>query len=239
MLTAQSRLQATLADPFIALRSGNRLPQALVSEVMHQYLRDTEFAISNLIQLAHEEESQLQKLVTQLAALEPKLQFLQWDFKSSDMNEDFSDAYVIGAFNRMAEANQEAEALQREVASLQASIDTRQQSTQAIAGAIFQVAKQGISLVYGGLTAAPDGRFIGSAALKSIIWQARNQAMHFEEGTLKQPVKELFAILEKEHGPHFSLSMNGAQSKAKQVLSLLGWSDYTAYLADMKSLLSP
>ncbi len=206
---------------------------------MHQYLRDTEFAVQNLIQLAHEEERQLQMLCKKLEELEPKLKFLQWDYTSSDMNDDFSDAYVIGAFNRMAKAHQEAEALQREVASLQGSIGARQQSTQAIAGAIFQVAKQGISLVYGGVTAAPDGRVIGSVALKSIIWQARNQAMHFEEGEPKQAVKELFAILEKEHGPQFSLSKNGVRSRSKQVLELLGWNDYQAYITDMTSVLSP
>ncbi|MHB8950197.1 MAG: hypothetical protein ACYC4S_14175 [Rhodoferax sp.] len=153
------------------------------------------------------------------------------------MNDDFSDAYVMGAFNRMAKAHIEIEALQGEAASLQASIGARQQATQAISGAIFQVAKQGISLVHGGLAAAPDGRFIKSATVKSIVWQARNQAMHFEEGAPKQPVKDLFAILEAEHGPQFSLSLHGAQSRAKQVLDLLGWNEYSAYLTDMSLLL--
>jgi len=204
---------------------------------MHQYLRDTEFAVRNLIQLAHEEEAQLRTLSASLAALEPQLKVHRWDFESSDMNDDFSDVYVMGAFNRMAKAHIEFEALQREVASLQASIGARQQATQAISGAIFQVAKQGISLVHGGLAAAPDGRFVKSAAVKSIVWQARNQAMHFEEGEPKKPVKDLFAILEVDHGPQFSLSLHGAQSRAKQVLDLLGWNEYSAYLADMSLLL--
>jgi hypothetical protein len=206
---------------------------------MHQYLIDTEFAVRNLIQLANKEEEQLQMLSTKLAELEPKLKMLQWDFKSSELNDDFSDAYVMAAFHRMATVHQEAEALQLEVASLQASIGSRQQSTQAIAGAIIQIAKQGISLVSGGLAAAPDGRFIGSSALKSIIWQARNQSMHYEEGAPKQPVKAFFATLEQEHGPQFSLSVYAVQSRAKQVLALLGWNDYQSYLADMTTLLPP
>lgn len=204
---------------------------------MHQYLRDTEFAVSNLIRLAHEEEAQLRALCAKLVELEPQLKIHKWDFESSDLNDDFSEAYVMGAFGRMAKAHTEVESLQREVTSLQANIGARQQATQAIAGAIFQVAKQGISLVNNRLAAAPDGRFIGSAALKVIIWQARNQAMHFEEGAPKQPVKDLFAILEAEQGLQFSLAAHGAQSRAKQVLDLLGWHDYPAYLADMTLLL--
>lgn len=204
---------------------------------MHQYLKDTEFAVQNLFALAHKEESDLQMLSTRLAELGPKLEFLQWDFKSSDMSDDFSDAYVTGAFHRMASAHMEAEGLQRDVASLQASIGARQHSSQALAGAIIQIAKQGISLVHGGLAAAPDGRFIGSLSLKSIIWQARNQSMHYEDAAPKPGVKSVFAILEKEFGPQFSLSVHASQNRAKQILALLGWSNYQSYVQDMKSLL--
>jgi hypothetical protein len=206
---------------------------------MHQYLRDTEFAVSNLIQLAHKEEAQLWTLSIELKALESQLKIFKWDFESSDMNDDFSDVYVMSAFNRMAKSHIDVEALKHQVALVQASIGARQQATQAISGAIFQVAKQGISLVHGGLDAAPNGRLIKSVPVKTIVWQARNQAMHFEEGTPKQPVKDLFAILEAEQGPQFSLSAHGAQSRAKQVLDLLGWNEYPAYLSDMSLILSP
>lgn len=204
---------------------------------MHQYLHDTEFAVQNLIDLAHKEEQQLKTLRASLVNLESQLKIHQWDFQTSDMNDDFSDAYVMGAFNRMGRTHAEVQVTQQKVASLQASIGARQQATQAIAGAIFQIAKQGISLVHGGLAAAPDGRFIKSASLKAIIWQARNQAMHFEEGAPNAPVKSLFGILEVEQGPQFSLSAHSAQSRAKQVLDLLGWNTYSAYVADMSLLL--
>ncbi|NCT98291.1 MAG: hypothetical protein GXD23_13050 [Comamonadaceae bacterium] len=204
---------------------------------MHQYITDTEYAAKNLILLANEEEKKLQELSEQLKRAEAHQKAHKWDFESSDLNDDFSEAYVMAAFVRMANAAKQAEALQGQLASLQVSIGTHQQAVQAIAGSILQIAKQGISLVHGGLAAAPDGRKIGTVSLKQIIWQARNQALHYEEGNFKKPVSDLFAVLEVEQGLQFSLTGHPNQSRAKQIIGLLGWSDYVAYVRDMQSLL--
>jgi hypothetical protein len=61
--------------------------------------------------------------------------------------------------------------------------------------------------------------------------------MHYEEGSFKKPLLDLFAKLESEQGPQFSLATHPKQNRAKQVLELLGWSSYSAYLADMQALL--
>lgn len=204
---------------------------------MHQYIADTEFASQNLLQLATEEENKLEELSTQLRSVEAKLSAHKLDFESSDLNDDFSDVYVMGAFYRMAKAAQQAEVLHRQLATFQASIGTHQQAIQAIAGALLQIAKQGISVVHGSLAAAPEGRKIGTASLKEVIWQARNQALHYEEGKFKRSVTDLFTTLEREQGAQFSLVAHANQSRAKQVLSVLGWKSYAAYLSDMQSLL--
>ena len=204
---------------------------------MHQYIIDTEFAAKHLLLLANEEENNLKALTEQLRAVEAQLRVHKWDFESSDLNDDFSDAYVMGAFGRMAKVAQQAGALETQVASLQASIGTHQYAIQAIAGAILQIVKQGISIVHGNLAAAPEGRKIGSLALKEIVWQARNQAIHYEDGKFSKPVTDLFATLEREQGAQFSLTGHPNQSRAKQVLALLGWAGYAAYVHDMQSLL--
>jgi hypothetical protein len=204
---------------------------------MHQYITDTEYAARSLLDLANGEQAKLQELTQQLRSVESQLRVHKWDFESSDLNDDFSDAYVMGAFGRMAGAAKQAEALQTQLASLQASIGTRQQAVQAIAGSVLQIAKQGISTVHGGLAAAPEGRQVGSLSLKEIIWQARNQALHSEDNKFNKQVTDLFATLEREQGAHFSLASHPSQSRAKQVLSLLGWSSYTVYVSDMQSLL--
>lgn len=204
---------------------------------MHQYLQDTEFATRNLIQLATDEENQLSEISEKLKDKEQELQAHQWDFQTSDLNEDFSDMYVMAAFARAGRAAQEVERLKGDVAALQASVGTRQHAVQALAGAILQIAKQGISLVHRDLSTSPPGRSVGSLAIRDVIWQSRNQSMHYEEGKYKQPLLELFSTLESEQGSHFSLARFPKQNRAKQVLDLLGWKNYEAYLQDMQGLL--
>lgn len=204
---------------------------------MHQYLQDTEYAAENLLSIAIAEEVQLKAVMEKLRQAEAQLKVDQWDFQTSDLHEDFSDAYVIAAFGRAAKAAQETDTIKIEVAQLQVSIGAHQQAIQALAGAILQIAKQGISVVHGGTATAPTGRPVGSLFVRDIIWQARNQSMHYEEGTIKKPVTDLFAKLEAEQGTQFSLSAHPKQNRAKQVLDLLGWSSYSAYLQDMQALL--
>lgn len=127
---------------------------------MNQYLVDTEFAVSNLLRLAAEEEAQLKALSERLAQTEAQLKGHKWDFESSDLNEDFSDAYVMAAFGRMTKAATAAQELQVQVASLQASVGLHQQATQAIAGAVLQIAKQGLSVVHGGLKGATSAQHL-------------------------------------------------------------------------------
>ena len=204
---------------------------------MHKYLRDTEFAAKSLFSLATDEANQLKALAEKLPPLEQQLKIHQWDFQTSDLNEDFSDAYVMAAFSRAARTGQEVERLKVQVAELQASVGICQHSIQAIAGSIFQLAKQGISLVYGSPSAAPPGRMVGSLAVRDIIWQARNQSMHYEEGSFNKALVDLFLTLEKEYRPQFSLTAHAKQNRARQVLDVLGWVSYDSYLRDMRALL--
>ena len=85
---------------------------------------------------------------------------------------------------------------------------------------------------------APAGRNIGSLAIRDVIWHARNQSMHYEEGLPTQPeTRQAFEVLEREHGQAYALSNALRHSRAQHVLFLLGWDTYAAYLADMQTLL--
>jgi len=200
------------------------------------YTDDTEFAIRNLIDLATREEAALAEKVVFLNTAEQRLKVHQWDFQTSDLNEDFSDVYVMAAFARAAQAARERDGALREIDVLRAAVGTHQVAVQAICGSILQIAKQGISLVHGGLAAAPQGRLIGKSYLKDVVWQARNQASHFDEGSYRSPVVSLFAALEESHGNSFCLAAHPRRSLARQVVHLLGWTTYEGYLADARAL---
>ena len=200
------------------------------------YTDDTEFAVRNLIDLVTREEAALAEKLTLLETAEQRLRVYQWDFQTSDLNDDFSDAYVMAAFARAARAAQERDGVRREVDALQATVGAHQVAVQAICGSILQIAKQGLSLVHGGLATAPRGRLIGTSHLKDIVWQARNQASHYDEGNFRPPVVALFEALEASHGSSFSLAIHEQKNLAKQVVHLLGWTTYDGYIADARAL---
>jgi hypothetical protein len=187
--------------------------------------------------LAASEENKIEELKQKLASIEAQYKAHKWDFETSDLHEDFSEAYVMAAFHRMAKAGKEAGDLEQEINSLQALIGSRQSAIQSICGAILQIAKQGISIVHGGLANAPDGRNIGTLKIKDVIWHARNQAIHYEEGNSNQNVVNVFLSLERDFGADFSLAQHQKQSRAKQIIFLLGWNDYANYSNDMQNLL--
>jgi hypothetical protein len=200
------------------------------------YAEDTEYAAKNLINLAMHEENDLSRLRQELAQEMGKYAANRWDFETSDLNDDFTDAHVMAAFHRMAKAKIQADQIALMKSSLEASVGARQFAVQALWGALLQIAKQGISIVHGGLKNAPDGRLLLGTPLKEIIWQGRNQAIHFEEGNFTNHVKNTFASLEVSFGAEFSLSNHFGQSRSKQIALLLGWNDYQNFKNDMKSL---
>jgi hypothetical protein len=107
-------------------------------------------------------------------------------------------------------------------------------SVGSIAGSLLQCAKQGISLCHGGLGRCPNGRAFGSQFLKDVIWQGRNQAMHWEEGNLSPRVRECFDKLAREVKPSFADYRE--RNMAVDVIDSLGWVDLTKFRADMHSL---
>ena len=68
------------------------------------YANDIEFASKNIIELSMGEQKALSQLQNLLDSAETKQKHFEWDFSTSDMNDDFSDARVQHAFVCMAKA---------------------------------------------------------------------------------------------------------------------------------------
>src|SRR5262249_51212098 len=104
---------------------------------------------------------------------------------------------------KVHDARRESTEVEALVAALEAAILAKETSVQALAGAILQIAKQGIAFVHGDLAGCPAGRPIGRETLKNVIWQARNQSMHWEENAFRQPTTLCFASLQLDFGSEF------------------------------------
>ncbi len=193
---------------------------------MHNYILDTKYASENLIRILNKERDFLnEKLFSRKAMIEAEKDLFGSMKDGSFTSEGIMDLYRL---------NRTSENLSKEVEDILNFIVANMDSLNAIAGAVLQISKQGISFKYNELSKCPVGRMIGRESLKNIIWQSRNQAMHFEEGKSKQSIIDCFKNLEIEFGNSFKL-VN--KSCAYDVLMILGWGSYNAYEKDMVLLL--
>lgn len=204
---------------------------------MNSYITDTSHGTSELIKLIFEEENAINEAIGSRDRLMAKSEFYYNEYTSKDLHEDYDEMHLMHDFNAMAQVRKSADQIQAEIRALQTSIDAKEFSLRALSGALLQIAKQGISITHGGLGACPNGRSIGSEPLKNVIWQARNQSMHFEDGSPHSPVRSCFQNLENDFGPQFSLRANPPENLARHVVQLLGWKEYSAYEQDLDSII--
>jgi hypothetical protein len=111
--------------------------------------------------------------------------------------------------------------------------NTHRLSAAALASALLQIAKQGISSVHGG-PLSPTGRLIGSQSLSVVIWEARNQAMHWEAGGAHERMKACFESLARAVDPKYGAYRE--RSLAFDVVDLLSWRTVDAFNDDLGSL---
>ena len=203
---------------------------------MYQYVADTKYAVCGLIDLITVEEKRLSQFQNKYEGLSRKLKDLNQQLVYSpfnDLDPLREQAIAIASYR----THEELTNLQNQIVALRDSIDVKNISINALCGAVLQIAKQGISVTqHRFLSQCPDGRSIGTEKLKNVIWQARNQSLHYEEGNFNQHVTNCFANLEISLGNKFSLSLNMGKNLAHDVIEELGWKDYSTYESDLKSL---
>ncbi len=206
---------------------------------MNQYIIDTKYAVKKLIKTIYKEEKELDSLTTKFNQLKKVFDHLFWDYSTADMQEDFNDLQVQHKFIQMAKFHEENDlkGKKSELDKLSHSIITKQDSMNSLSMSLLQIAKQGISTVHGNPNNCPTGRNIGSESLRNVIWQGRNQSIHYEEGNPSQKVKDCFINLTNDFGVDFDLSLDYTVNKAKKIVDLLNWKNYKNYKTDLKSLL--
>lgn len=115
---------------------------------------------------------------------------------------------------------------------------TKQFSVDLLHGAILQFGKQAISWTHGGdLSKCPNGRMIAGVCLKDLIWEGRNQALHFEGFSHDPPRKrivDVFSAVASNGHPGFADYTK--RNLAGEVVALLGWTTYENYRRDLESL---
>jgi hypothetical protein len=205
---------------------------------MPDYLKEIEFATRSLIPIIWGERDRLRKLEAEVAALTKRVADNYDRAHFVAMNAE--DADDVGLATGMYWENYFGDDKDRfykdkERVSLADRVALHQFSAGSLAASLLQHAKQGISLTHGGLAGCPDGRQVTvSQTLKNVIWQGRNQGMHWEEGKPHPPVVQCFDALAKEVAPTFADYRKC--NLALDVVELLGWTDFDRFRTDMMLL---
>ena len=209
---------------------------------MHWHLEATSEAATALIALIARERESGEVLEEMRESASRKRDFMFDDFRGKDLNDDFDERQVIHAYGQAYRAHQEVESIEGQIATKNAKRAARASSYAAICGALLQIAKQGISAQYGKhRDSAPQGRLLGSEPLRNVIWEGRNESMHFETPDKVGPkIRTTFSALEASFGPQFHLAPAPADLRnlAGEIIELLEWWKYENYVADMSTFLT-
>ncbi|MBS0382007.1 MAG: hypothetical protein JSR56_06200 [Proteobacteria bacterium] len=203
---------------------------------MTEYLEATDYAARWLLEAIWHEEAEIEALSAQVTALERQVQAEYVRAQNIIDHAEDPDDVMLGVgrhWENYFGLDREHHGQQQELDSLLAARKARVLALGSLASSLLQLAKQGLSMVFGEEANWPDGRVVGSQTLSALIRGARNQAMHWDEGGLKNPKTiDVMKKLEADFGAPFG-DYNQA-NLAMQVITLLNWRTYDDYAADMR-----
>jgi hypothetical protein len=200
---------------------------------MRTYLREIEHAATETLKLVWSERKRLAELKTRIASLTAGIEDTARRIEWLNQNPEFDDDGQATAdyWDSYFGPEKERYHAEKRQPKLESLVAARAFSTNAQCASLLQYAKQGISLVHQRLEDCPEGRLIGSQGIKHIIWQGRNQAIHWDEGNFRLPVVTCFETLAREKDILFSEFR--IRNLAVEVLELLDWRTFADFESDM------
>ena len=201
-----------------------------------EYLDATEYAARSLLDAIWHEQAEIEALSARVARLERRVQAEYMRAQSIIDHAEDPDDLMLGVgqhWENYFGADRERHDQQQQLNRLVETRAARNLALGSLAGGLLQIAKQGLSLSLGGPANWPEGRAVGGQSLSSVIRGARNQAMHWDDGGLRQADTIAAMVhLERDFGAPFA-DYNTA-NLAMLVITLLGWRTYEDYVADMR-----
>lgn len=203
---------------------------------MTTYLAEIEHAATAVIALIWREREKLKELEKSIAVHTDAMKAGYGKVASLVADPDLDDDLLATAvhWDTYWGPDKDQHEATEEKAAVTSSILARAFSTSVLSASALQYGKQGISLVHGGLQHCPAGRSIGSQAVRDIVWQGRNHALHWEEGNPHKPVEDCFNALTVDFGIQFADFKT--RNLAFEVIELLGWRTFAEFKADMLTL---
>jgi hypothetical protein len=200
-----------------------------------EYLDATEYAARSLLDAIWHEQAEIDALSARVAALERRVEAEYVTARTIIDDAETPDDVMLGVgrhWENYFGPDRERHGQQRDLEGLREARQARAFALGALAGNLLQVAKQGLSTVFGDEANWPDGRPVGGQSLKATIRGARNQTIHWEEGQCWPATVQVFERLAQDFGAPFG--DYNTINLAMPVITLLGWRTYDDYVADMR-----
>lgn len=200
------------------------------------YLREIRHAVETVIAEIYQEHNVLAKARAELAKLTVATDAGYRRAEFLAMNPDLDDEGLGTAiyWDTYFGVDKDRHYKEAEYEQVAQRVAARQFSVAALSGSLLQYGKQGISLHYGkNRTGCPDGRTVAGLSLHEIIWQARNQALHWEDGYFYEQATKCFEHL-ATIDPVFAQFKD--RSLAFEIVRFLGWNNAEAFFADIQLL---
>lgn len=208
-----------------------------VAMTMRAYLDESDYALRNLISAVWQERHEVDALSAELDALRRRVEDGYRRGEAIALNAEDADDVMLAAsaqWDTYFGDDKDAHEVASKLDLINQRLAVREFSATTLSGALLQIGKQAISIVHGQLSIAPAGRLVGTQSLKTVIWQGRNQALHWESGAFHPPVDECFHQLGPDFGAPFSQYKK--RNMAFEIVRVLGWASVEAVRNDLESL---
>ena len=202
---------------------------------LSDYLTEVEHAVRTVIAEIHTEHEHLARLQLELAALTAATDDGYQRAAFLALNPDLDDEGLGTAIHWDTYFGPDKDRYHKatDVQDTEARVVARSFSVAALSGNLLQYAKQGLSMRYGkNRDGCPAGREIAGLAVHEIIWQGRNQALHWEEGKPHPPVVKCFESLAVTANAAFSDYKT--RNMAYEIVTLLEWQTVDDFNRDMQ-----
>lgn len=201
------------------------------------YLIEIEHAVSTVISEIYRESDLLAELQQELVKLNAATEdgYRRAEFLA--MNPELDDEGLGTAIHWDTYFGPDKERFYKQSNhdEIELRLNAHELSIAALSGSLLQYAKQGISLQYGNKRAGcPQGRVIAGIDLHEVIWQGRNQSIHWEDGTFRKPTESCFQILAQNLDPVFNDYKN--RNMAFDIVKALNWKTVDDFKNDMELL---
>jgi len=204
----------------------------IIDQGMKHYVTQTEHASRSLVGLISVEQLALSRAIVNLKKATAKFKV---DYQVFTANEFHSAANYYYA--QMVQAHKIKAEAGEAISEITAEIDAKSASISALSGALLQIAKQGISLIYTHPGSAPQGDDLSGISIKEIIWEGRNQTMHYENPKrISNHVVDLFERIDAVRNDGIVWDPKNKINYAFEIITFLGWFEWEQYKQHMCSI---